>query len=326
MALNPIEILKDTIASVAHTFYINSITSLPNSQYRLETCNTYYLNNKTKILIDSIEYEIVDFDINCYITVIASDGTDQAVTASSFDINTPLFLWGNPQMVSAELVKRIENRDTVWPYMWVVEISTTSNTLDPAAAVKTTPNYNIFLLDSADKKNWTIETHYEENIYPLNNYISFFMAILKSRRDIYATDLITYNTTNHVNFGDYITDKGNEEKILNDNVTGIQLQLDTPLIIDMCTKNFKVRPNCPTITETFNGVSISNPTPNKNIVVYSNAAGNPQVGNIITDTATSLEIEVPAAGSSFTYDIFLNGVDTLQDLDFDGTNHTINLG
>ena len=25
------------------------------------------------------------------------------------------------------------------------------------------------------------------------------------------------------------------------------------------------------------------------------------------------------------YDIFLNGVDTGQDLDFDGTNHTINL-
>lgn len=297
MALNPIEILKDTIASVAHTVTIDSVVSLGGGQYQLNTSNTYYLNNRTTVTIDSVDYKIVDFSINSYITVEEATGQDVPVTASTFDINSPLFIWGAPQLVSGELVKRVKNKDATWPYMWIVRIDTNANTLDPAAAVKTTASYNILLLDSADKDNWDIETHYDENIYPLNNYITFFLQILKSRRDIFATDLITYNTTNHVNFGDYIVDKGNESKILNDNATGIQIQLDAPLIIQTCNDPFEVLPNCPIITETFNGASISSPTTTKAIVVQSDAVGSPQVGTIITDTPTALTVEVPDPGA-----------------------------
>ena len=170
MALNPIEILKDTISSVLHTVTITSVVPLGASKYQLNTSNTFYLNNKTEVTIDSVVYIITDFSINSYITVKAVDGTDTAVVASSFNINPPLFIWGSPKLVSAELVKRIANKNAVWPYMWIVEISTTNNTLDPAAAVKTTPSFNILLLDSVDKKNWDVEKHYEENIYYEGNH------------------------------------------------------------------------------------------------------------------------------------------------------------
>ena len=98
--------------------------------------------------------------------------------------------------------------------MWIVELGTTSGTLDPAAAVKETRNFNIFFLDSADKVNWTIEQHYDNDIYTLNNYIDFFFDILRSRRDLFETDSITYTKDNHVNFGDYIVDEGMKELIL----------------------------------------------------------------------------------------------------------------
>ena len=111
--------------------------------------------------------------------------------------------------------------------------------------------------------------------------------------------MITYNTTNHVNFGDYIVDKGNEEKILNDNVTGIQMQIEAPLIVQSCEDPFIVEPNCVPVQIFVNGVFDQN----------INSGGS---YNCVT------------SGSEI-YDIFLNGVDTGQDLDFDGTNHTINL-
>jgi len=126
MALKPIEIFIDTISSVAHRINIS-------------------------------EYVVDDFQINSYITVSATDGSDTPVTVDFFDIDVPLFLFGNPKMVSGELIKRINNGNGSWPYIWLVEISNTSGTLDPAAAVTQTPSFNLFFLDSNDYENWSIQ-------------------------------------------------------------------------------------------------------------------------------------------------------------------------
>ena len=235
MAVNPIEILKDTLDGVTHAVTIDSVTSLGGGEYKLDTCFTYYLRTKKKVTIDSVEYSITDFSINSYITVKATSG-DVPVTASSFTIDPPLFVWGNPQMVSAEMVKRIANGTIVWPYIWAVEISSTSGTLEPSSATPITPSFNLFFLDSADKVNWTISDHYNEDIYPLNNYIDFFFKILRTYRDLFEADGVTYTQTNYVNFGDYIVDEGMKEHILNDEVTGIQLQVSIPYTVKSCNK------------------------------------------------------------------------------------------
>ena len=306
MALKPIEIFIDTISSVAHRINISSVVSLGSNQYRLNTNNTLYLRPLKKVLIDGVEYVVDDFQINSYITVSATDGSDTPVNVDFFDIDVPLFLFGNPKMVSVELIKRINNGNGSWPYIWLVEISNTSGTLDPSAAVTQTPSFNLFFLDSNDYENWSIQQHYDNDIYVMSNYINFVLSILKSRRDVYETDSITYTTTNHVNFGDYIVDEGMNERILNDNVTGVQLQVDLPIIIQTC-KDVSITANCPIITETFNSVSISSPLSFKNIVVQTNDAIPVQTGTVLIDTSESLVIQV-ASGGSTSLDISVNGV------------------
>ena len=318
MALKPIEIFIDTISSVAHRINISSVVSLGSNQYRLNTNNTLYLRPLKKVLIDGVEYVVDDFQINSYITVSATDGSDTPVTLDFFDIDVPLFLFGNPKMVSAELIKRINNGNGSWPYIWLVEISNTSGTLDPAAAVTQTPSFNLFFLDSNDYENWSIQQHYDNDIYVMSNYINFVLSILKSRRDVYETDSITYTTTNHVNFGDYIVDEGMNERILNDNVTGVQLQVDLPIIIQTCS-DVTITANCPIITETFNSVSISSPLSFKNIVVQTDEAIPVETGTVLIDTAESLVIQVASAGAtSLDIDIngfnYVSGVSTNQDI------------
>ena len=317
MALNPIEILKDTISSVLHKITISSVVSLGDSKYRLNTSNTLYLRTalaKKFITIDAVDYFVIDFELNTYLTVKATDGSDAPVTVSSFSIDPPLFVWGNPQMVSAELVKRVANGTVIWPYMWIVELGSTSGTLDPAAAVKETRNFNIFFLDSADKVNWTIEQHYDNDIYTLNNYIDFFFKILKSRRDLFETDSITYTKDNQVNFGDYIVDSGMKEHVLNGDITGIQLQVSIPYIVSSCA-GVNVTPNCPVIVETFNGVSITSPVTQKAIVVQTDATTPAQTGNVLIDTDTQLTIEVPAVSVLKT--VTFNQPHPAQDIVYD---------
>jgi len=235
MALNPIEILEDKISGTTHTYSISSVDSLGGGEYRLNSNYTFYLRTLKKVTIDSVEYEITDFKINSYITVKATSG-DVPVTVSSFTIDAPLVVYGSPKLVSGELVKRVNNGTVIWPYIWIVRIDTTAGTLDPASATPETPSFNMLFLDSANKSQWTIEDHYEQDVYPLNNYIDFFFKILFTYKDLFDYDSITYTKTEHINFGDYIVDEGNSEKILNDNVTGIQLQLDIPLTIKACNK------------------------------------------------------------------------------------------
>lgn len=234
MAINPIKILEEVLATVVLLVTIDSVEDLGGGSYKLLTENTYYLRTLKKVTIDGTEYQITDFEINEFITVSATSGADVPVTVDSFIAPSPLFFKGNPQMVSAEIVKRIENNEYIWPYIWAVEISSANKTLDPSAAVVATKSFNLFFFDSANPDDWSIDEHYNQDIYPLSNYIDFFFAILKKRKDLFNSDAITWNENNHVNFGDYITDEGHKEKILNDDITGIQVQAEIPFMNPGC--------------------------------------------------------------------------------------------
>lgn len=303
MAIRPIQILKGLVEDTAHTITITSVESLGSGLYKLNTENTLYLRAAKKVTIDSVAYKVTDFVLNSYVTVTAVDGSDTAVTVSTFDIDSPLFLWGNPQMVSAELQKRIDlskrTGDQVHPYIWLVEIGSTSYDNSPQAAVKTKPTFNIFFLDSNKYDDWTISDHYANGVDTMSNYRAFFIDIINTRRDIFENDSITYTTVNHVNFGDYIVDQGMKERILNDDVTGVQLQIELPYIVNECTTEV-ITSRCSPVTILVNGV-------------FDQLKPQGTTYDCIT------------SGSSI-YDILVNGIDSGQDLDFDGTNHTINLG
>jgi len=313
MAINPIKILKDVIDSVALTVTIDSVSSLGGGSYKVFTKETYYLRTLKKVTISSVDYQITGFSINEFITVKALSG-DVPVTASSFTIDQPLFVWGNPQMVSAELVKRVQNKTAIWPYIWVVEISNADFNLDPSSEVKSTPTFNMFFLDSSDKQNWTISEHYDNAIYTLNNYLDTFVQILKSRRDLFDTDSINFNKVNHVNFGDYIVDEGMKELILNDEVTGIQVKIDVPLTIGTC-KDTVITPNCTAGTVTINGTSLtfgSVPSGGTLDIDVKNTLGS-QVGSEVGG-----EWVVPIGGSAFL--LALTGQETAYLEQDDGQN------
>jgi hypothetical protein len=303
MAINPIKILDEVLQGVSLTVNISAIVDNGGGSYTLTVDNTYYLNKLSTITIDAVEYTVTDFTINTELVVSG----DSLPTATSFTINQPLFLYGNPQMVSAEIVKRQDNNTLTYPYIWAVEISTTSKNLNPSAAVKATKSFNLFFFDTVDRENWVIEDHYNQDIYPLSNYIDYFFTILKSRRDLFDSDSITWNETNHVNFGDYIQDQGNREKILNDNITGIQVQAEVPFMAQGCGFT-SVTKNCLPVSVTFNGSSVT-PTQSggvKNVVVVNNAVPSVQVGSVTLDNENNLNIEVPAAGGGVASSV-LNG-------------------
>lgn len=325
MAINPIKILNDVLGTVVLTVTVSSISDLGGGSTLLLVDNTYYLNKLSVVTIDAVDYTVTDFVINESLTISGSP----TPTASSFTVAQPAFFWGNPQMVSAEIVKMSEIKTLTYPYIWAVEISTTGKNLSPSAAVKAEKSFNLFFFDTVDRENWTIEDHYDQDIYPLSNYIEFFFAILKSRRDLFEADSITWNETNHVNFGDYISDEGMKEKILNDNITGIQVQAEIPFMAQDC-QEMNIVANCPIVPVTFNGTPVTgvNPGNSKAVIVQTDDAIPVQTGDVILDDEGNLTIEV-ASVTPPTPDIWYNRariIQTVSFADFDSAYRAANGG
>ena len=97
--IQQIQILNDLIEGTLHRVSITSGSIVDNldNTWTFSTCNTFYLNIGKIVEIDSIKYRITDFTLNSSLTVTPLSGTTP-VTASEFDIDSPIFKHGSPQL------------------------------------------------------------------------------------------------------------------------------------------------------------------------------------------------------------------------------------
>lgn len=333
----PIQILSNLISSTAHTLQISNVVDNGNGTFTLYVNFTYYLNSQRTVTIDAVDYRITDFVLNESITV---SGTI-IPTATEFNIDPPEFRHGTPKKVNGEMV----NQNTKsYPLIWLLEfleIDYNDNFTDSTTA---TPDLNLFFLTDVYQSNWDIDQHYTEAIHPMLNEIDFFIRTLKKRRDLFG-ELESHKVTNHVNFGEYITNKGYDKKILSDNLSGCQLKISLPYVVDVCLGDVPIVSICNPATEiikdtdgavlytdkitsgalnnriiqdstnTFNGGAISGGLAEgtKAIVVQTDAAI--PVGTAIVDTKDQLTIEVSTGSTPLPYRAFSGQTTSYQDYD-----------
>lgn len=224
-----IQILKELIETTAHTVTVDSITDNGGGSYTIETCNTFYLNVGKTFTIDAVEYTIIDFELNESITFTGASIPD----VETFDIDPPKFVYGTPKFVNIELSKMGKSARK-YPFIWAIEITNTEHNDSPSARIKATPNFNLLFLDEVDKSRWTIQDHYDNAIDAQANEVDYIIRVLKRRKDLFETEDLTHETTNHANFGEYIVNRGYDRKILSDDVSGVQCFLRLPYIVDVC--------------------------------------------------------------------------------------------
>lgn len=316
--IKPVQILEDLINGLLHEVEITSIVDNGNSTWTLSTCFTFYLTISKQVTIGGLVYKIVDFTLNQSLIVQGVNHTT-APTATSFTIASPKFRHGTPKMVNAEHTKE-KTENGKYPFIWLVEINTIDNDAAFSAVVTKTMATELMFLTDNDKPNWLINDHYINSIYPMLNEAEFIMKAIKARVDLFGEE-VDYSTTNHPNFGEYLTNKGYTEQIISDNVSGVQLSMDLPFVAEICD-DCQTVVVCKPATETFNGAAISSiPSGgNKNIIVQNDATIPVQVGTIFTDTPESLLISVPEAASAAlnTANVYKTGQNVSHLTDDDG--------
>lgn len=222
----PIQILNDLISTTEHKLLISNVITNADGSFTLYVNYTYYLNSQRSVIIDGITYRITDFALNESITVTGS----VIPTATEFTIDPPIFKHGTPKKVDGE----IANTNTKsYPFIWLLEFLDIDYNDRFADAETVTPDLNLFFLTDTYYQNWDIDQHYTEAIHPMLNEIDFFIRTIKKRRDLFG-ELESHTITNHVNFGEYITNKGYDQEILNGQLSGCQLKISLPYVVDVC--------------------------------------------------------------------------------------------
>jgi len=228
--IKAIEILKLFLNSLSHLINVNSTVDNGDSTYTLFVDNTYYLTINKTITINNIDYIVVDFELNKWIKLKGS--TIPAV--NEFTIPNPAFLHGTPIMVNNE-----HSMQNDYPLIWLVEFLEINFNNDFAKNETARLDLNLLFLTDINYEDWIVEDHYKYAIYPMQNEINFIISAIKKRGDLFG-DFDEYKIINHVNFGQYITDKGYTKQIISDQLSGCQLKLTLPYVIDVCSDIKKI--------------------------------------------------------------------------------------
>lgn len=229
MRKETVEIVRDLVNELDFTFVINNAIDNLDGTYTLETCNTYHLQATPNcpITIDGSQYTILEVQSNEYITI---KGASLPVV-TEFAVPKPYYFHGTVLKTNEEL-NRIEFFNK-FPMVYLLEVIT-DTFFNEDEAVERESDLRLFFLTSANFQDWKTGDHYKEAILPMRSLAYNFINVLNTSKKI--SNFAQYSLINRVNFGVYATDKGNTQRIFNDNMSGVELRITLPIKLDYSCK------------------------------------------------------------------------------------------
>jgi len=225
MRKETVDIVKDLVSSMSFTFVGKAIID-NGGTYTFTTCNTYHLQECFKVTIDGAVFTITDVNSDVSITVKPVLDSTPAPTVLTFSIYNPYYFYGTVIQTNLEL-EQISNSSAKTPMIYLLEVAedkffSNDNQLERESDLR------IFFLTQANFVDWKTQDTYENAISPMRSLAYSFIDTLKESKIIGRFN--EYRLTNHTKFGVYMTDKGYEKRIFNDNLAGVEMRISLPIL------------------------------------------------------------------------------------------------
>jgi len=221
---NIIEIIEEVVSKMTPFITVSSITA-NGDNWRLNTCNTYWITVDSQIIIDEVSYTVIDLVQNSYIEIEST--TEPTVT--EFQLEAPEFWHSSSRKVSNERSNK-EGGDVRKPFVYLpVPRITEDKAVDSDKAYDA--DIRPIFLTNFDTRRDTIELQQTQIIEPLNAMANFFLYLIKE--DIANfDDFDSVDRREWMNFGNE-TVWGNDKKIFKENLSGVELSSFTlPVLIN----------------------------------------------------------------------------------------------
>jgi len=233
--------IKDIVESLTFTENVSNIT-ISGGETQFDTCKTHHVTKGNYITINSIEYKVVDFELNTWISVKGA----VPLPFTQYTINAPNFFNGTPMQVQNVLANIREWREKL-PMVYLLEVIREQRFNSRTDKMERISDLRLFFLMASNFQDWDISQHYDLAIEPMDNFVNDFILALHNNSRV--GEFNEYETINRANFGVYISkpDKrsgkyeDNITKLIDENVSGVELRINLPITKNPC---FSFPNNC----------------------------------------------------------------------------------
>ena len=151
----------------------------------------------------------------------------------------PYFYHGTYTEVNKEIDTKEEiMTDANYPAVILWEVIRQNFEADHTSILGNTPRLTMSFLDTTNKLDWTNDEQYTNVIDPMELYADKFIRICDKHP--YLAKLNNFTYIKHTNWGKYVQDKGHVKYILDENLAGLNLEIDLPIKKECLNKFAKV--------------------------------------------------------------------------------------
>ena len=206
------------------TVVICTSEEIDANNFKLTCSDTSYLRTGSVFVHNENTYTVTSFEVNKELTI---EGTPR-ITDELITLRNPFFITDTPQGANNELSLESANLE-LHPFVWLLENFPT-NYQDPSNQYVGQSRVRLFFLDVSENNYWLNEDHRKECVEPMRNLINQFLVDLQYKVsgeiNLSASNL---SLTDRVRFGVYTGDKGNTKSIFNDQLSGVEVDINIPV-------------------------------------------------------------------------------------------------
>lgn len=218
---NLVNILKDVISLIDLNLKVLSIQG-----NRIYVCRTLHVT-LDKFVKDEFgnSYRVTAFIDNDWIEVEpfghTNDFTGSIVVAPSIT-----FLHGSPSSVNSEYKEVDQETAKKTPFIWLLEPYDT-NDGDEDSILECSFSGRLFFMDEADEQAWENSEHNTNVIVPMENLKDAFKSVIEDSYSFRSTTSVSSRPRSR--FGVVVTNKGSRSKIIEEDLSGLEVNIDLDL-------------------------------------------------------------------------------------------------
>lgn len=216
-----VDFIERIVDEIDFTYDVDSFSN-DGTDTTIIVCDLFHARTELIVTNDSVEHKILSVDNDTNTIVLAG----LADTSKPFVLKSPFYFHGTPaaQNNTLSLIKSWTDK---LPMVYLLEIFRESVNNDRELSLDRTAQVTLYFLDNANYEDWDTNQHYEFRINPMHNLLDKFIEQLN--KDGLVGKFVTYEVFNHVKFGVYVTNKGHENSIFNEALSGCELVISIPI-------------------------------------------------------------------------------------------------
>ena len=186
------------------------------------------------ISINALEYKINSIENNVSLTVEPfNHSTPVALDTTEVIQHEITYFHGKPSSVNNEYSLKDEYTRNKTPFSWVYENYEYTGEDTESAFAAEFNGIRIFFLDWTKVQEWNNDEHNKYVIKPMENLAKMVVAYIKEDYSFRRPE--NYRIKPHTRFGVDRTNKGDDKKIINEDLSGVELNISLQLYnLDFC--------------------------------------------------------------------------------------------